>query len=144
MTVLLILVALPLSACAKQAENEATLVEPAKVETVQGTSLKRVVLVKKAAERIGIKTAPVRDLPRYGGDTQRKVVDYAAIVYDPDGATAVYTNPEPRVFVRKLVTVDYIEGGLAVLSDGPEVGTQVVVVGAQELLGVETGIGEFE
>ena len=35
-----------------------------------------------------------------------------------------------------------IEGDLAVLSDGPASGTAIVVVGAAELFGAETGIGK--
>jgi hypothetical protein len=72
---------------------------------------------------------------------QRKVVPYAAILYDTNGNTWVYTSPEPLVYVRHRVVVDYIEGELAVLSDGPGLGVAVVIVGATELNGAEL---EFE
>ena len=93
-------------------------------------------------DRIGIKTSTVREVARFGGDTTRRVVDYSAVVYEPKGDTAVYTNPEPLVFVRKPVKVEYIEGDVAVLSDGPPVGTAVVTVGTAELLGMEFGVGK--
>lgn len=141
---LLFIAALPLSACSQSTEATEADAQPAKVEKVKGTSLKRVVLTSKAAERIGIETALVREVSRFGGDTARKVVDYTAIVYDAEGNASVYTNPEPLVFVRQPITVDYIDADLVVISDGPPVGTAVVVVGAEELLGAETGIGEFE
>ena len=51
----------------------------------------------------------------------------------------MYANPEPLVFVRQPITIDYIEGDRAVLSDGPAPGTSVVMVGASELFGTEHG-----
>ena len=74
--------------------------------------------------------------------TPRQVVPYAAVLYDAKGDTWVYTNPNPLTFVRHPIHIDYIEGDLAVLSDGPAAGTAVVLVGAAELFGAETGIGK--
>jgi hypothetical protein len=54
----------------------------------------------------------------------------------------VYTNPSPLTFVRHAIHIDHIQGDLAVLSDGPPVGTALVIVGAAELFGAETGIGK--
>ena len=53
-----------------------------------------------------------------------------------------YTNPEPLLFIRAPIKIDYIDGDVAVLDDGPEVGTAVVTVGAAQLYGVEFGIGK--
>jgi len=72
----------------------------------------------------------------------RKVVPYAAVLYGVHGETWVYSNPEPLVFVRRPIVVDYIEGDQAILSEGPEVGTAVVTVGAAELFGTETGVSK--
>jgi hypothetical protein len=77
-----------------------------------------------------------------GNGTPRKVVPYAAVLYGVHGETWVYTNPEPLVFVRSPITIDYIEGDLAILSEGPEVGTAVVTLGAAELFGTETGVSK--
>lgn len=71
----------------------------------------------------------------------RQVIPYAAVLYDLNGDTFTYTSPEPLVFVRHPISIDYIEGDLAVLSDGPPSGTAVVTVGAAELYGTESGIG---
>jgi hypothetical protein len=142
--VLLILAALPLSACAKVAEEEAAAAEPAKVVKVEGTNLSRLVLTKKATERIGIKTAPVGEVQRFGGDTVRKVVDYSTLIYDAEGHAFVFTNPEPLVFVRLPITVDYIDGDRVVFSDGPPIGTAVVTVGVPELFGIDAGVGGNE
>ena len=77
-----------------------------------------------------------------GSDTQRSVVPYAAVLYGVHGETWVYTNPEPLVFIREPIVIDYIEGDLAVLSEGPEAGTAIVTVGAAELFGTETGVSK--
>jgi hypothetical protein len=212
--------------CSQRVDTPAA-VKPAKVEQVPGTNLKKVSLSPKAAERLGIKTTPVRDeqvearkrlvggevvkSPAAGvlvrvplspqdlnavavgqpasvrplagaadaksgmtarpvkadgkesllyavegatklapgervrvevslsGAGMRKVVPHGAVVYDAQGKTWVYANPEPLVFVRQPINIDYIEGDRAVLSDGPAPGTAVVIVGAAELFGAEHG-----
>ena len=139
---LLVLAALPLSGCAKVATATPTKPKPFKVEKPEGTSLTRLRIEQRVFDRIRIKTSTVRQVERFGGDTSRKVVDYSAVVYEPKGDTAVYTNPEPLVFVRQPVKVDYIEGDVAVLADGPPAGTAVVTVGTAELLGMEFGVGK--
>lgn len=137
---LLVLGALPLSGCAKTVTAAATKVEPFKLEKVDGSS--RLTLEQRAVDRIGIKTSQVREVSRFGGDTARRVVEYGAVVYDPKGDTSVYTNPKPLVFVRQAIKVEHIEGDLAVLSDGPPVGTAVVTIGSAELFGMEFGVGK--
>jgi hypothetical protein len=139
--ILLIIVCLQLSACVQTPASSARKEDgddtdaPAKVELLGGTDLNRVILSAEAAKRLDIQTTPVRDA-QVGG-TQRKVVPYSAVLYDLHGETWVYTNPEPLTFVRARISVDYIDGDLAVLSDGPPSGTAVVTVGASELYGTE-------
>ena len=82
------------------------------------------------------------ELPLTGSGTPRRVVPYAAVLYDAQGNTWVYTSPAPRTYVRHRISVDYIEGYLAVLSDGPPANTEVVTVGASLLLGTETRFGK--
>jgi hypothetical protein len=71
----------------------------------------------------------------------QKVIPYAAVIYDAAGNSWTYTNPEPLVFVRHPIVIEYIDGDLAALKEGPEVGTAVVTVGAPELMGVELNVG---
>lgn len=71
----------------------------------------------------------------------QKVIPYSAVMYDAQGATWVYTNPEPLAFVRQAIDIEYIHKNLAVLKDGPPTGTVIVSVGAAELMGVEQKIG---
>ncbi len=112
---------------------------PVKVEPIAGTNLKRLSLAQKTADRIAVKTAVVsQDQITSGGSTvMRKIVPYASVLYDTNNATWVYTSPEPLVFVRHEIAIDYIEGDRAVLSDGPAAGTAVVTSGASELFGTE-------
>jgi biotin carboxyl carrier protein len=72
---------------------------------------------------------------------ERLTIPYGALIYTPDGATWVYTSPEPLVYVRHRIKVDYIEGNLVVLSEGPPVGTAVVTDGSVELYGAEFKVG---
>jgi hypothetical protein len=148
MAVVLIIAGLPLSACGKTSAAAASKDHeddngPAKVEHLEETGLSRVILTAKAVERLDIKTALAGEVQvaRSPSGTYRKVVPYAAVLYDAHGDTWVYTNPEPQVYIRYQISVDYIDGDLAVLSDGPPAGTAVVTVGAAELFGTEFEIG---
>lgn len=93
-------------------------------------------LSSRALQRLDIKTAVVRRSE--DGET---VIPYAAVIYAADGATWVYTVLEPAEFLRHLIVIDRIDGDEAVLSDGPSPDTQVVTVGAAELLGTELDVG---
>ena len=138
----LLIVSLSISACTQQSDAEADTSaqdEPAVVEEVDGSEFSRVTLTAKAAERVGIETAEVQEEQVNGA--QRLIIPYAAVLYGPNGETWTYTNPEPLVFVRHLISVDSIEGDRAILTEGPPAGTTVVTVGAAELAGSEFGVG---
>lgn len=135
--VLLALAVIPLAGC-NRAEEEAAASgpEPAKVEPVEGSEdLHLVTLTSDAAKRIDVQTTEVRSR---GG---RTIVPYSAIVYETNGDTFVYTNPEGLSFVREQITVRTIEGDEVIVSKGPAVGTKVVTVGVAELFGAEHGVG---
>lgn len=125
---------LQLSACQRKSEME-NYVAPAHVEEIAGSELIRITLSENAMKRLGVKTTPVRMA------SGQKVVPYASVLYGLHGETMAYTNPKPLVFVRHAISVDYIDGDLAFLTDGPPVGTEVVTTGAAELFGVESGVG---
>jgi non-ribosomal peptide synthetase component F len=77
------------------------------------------------------------ELQLAGSDETRKVVPYGAVYYDGKGDAWVYVNTKPLTFERRRINVERVEGDLAVLSDGPSVGTPVVTVGAALLYGAE-------
>jgi hypothetical protein len=134
---LLALAALAPAGCSESARGgESEGDAAATVQQVDGTDLVRVTLAPGAAERLGLEMGVVGQVP--GGGT---VVPYAAVVYDPNGGTWVYTSPKDRTFVREPITVTNITGEEAFLSSGPAVGTQVVTVGTAELYGAEQEIG---
>jgi hypothetical protein len=139
MVVILIVAVALLSACGGSTEVPDK-VEPALVELIPGTEFNRVVLTEKAAQRLGIETAPVLEAEVNGA--QRVVIPYAAVIYGLNGETWAYTNPEPLTYRREPITVEYIEGDMAVLMDGLSVGAQVVTVGVAELYGTDTGVGK--
>lgn len=114
--------------------------EVAKVELIPGTTLNKVTLAPEATEKLGIKTAPVLELPVNG--VKHVAVLYSAVIYDANGAAFVYITPQPNVFQRVPVTVKDVGGDLAAVDGAPPVNTQVVSVGASELLGTETGVGD--
>ena len=118
-------------------------IEPATLERIEGTELSQVVLTAKAAERLDIQTAEVQaDPSNADAASPRTIVPYSSIMYDEHGNNFTYIAVEPLVFRRADIVVEYIEGQLVYLLDGPAVGTAVVTVGAAELYGVETGVGK--
>jgi hypothetical protein len=126
-----------LSARSDNSSDEAIAGEPAQVEPIEGTDLNRVTLTADAAKRLGIETATVARR-----ETGGRVVPYGAVLYDAEGQTFTYTSPEPLVFVRSPISVRYIKRGRAVISRGPPAGTEVVIVGSQELFGTEYEVEE--
>lgn len=139
LAVCVITAGLPLAGC-HQKPTAAARVKPAIVEHFEGSELARVTLTEHAAQRLRIETAPVRNVTTTRSG-RRNVVPYAAVLYDAQGDTWVYTSPESLKYVRHAITIDYIDGDLAVLSSGPSAGTTVVTVGALQLFGAEFEIG---
>lgn len=127
-------VAVPLTACASDSVPPPA-EEPAVVEEIPGSELSRITLSAKAAERLGIETAPVVQ------GVEQLTLPYAAILYDSEGKTWAYATPDENVFVRHEIVVDRIDGEVVFLAEGPPAGTAVVTTGAAELFGTETGVG---
>jgi hypothetical protein len=123
---------LPLAGCTEVETETATGYEPSKLQPVKGADdLQRVIFTEEGAKRVGLQTAPVRRA------TKHKVVPYAALIYDPEGKTYVYTSPKPLEYLRREVEVLRIEGNRVLLTRGPPRSTEVVTVGAAEVYGTE-------
>jgi hypothetical protein len=131
--IILVLLTLFLPGCSQPPVESPTGDAAASLEAVPGTDLSRVILNERAVGNIGLETATVSADPK----SKKLSVPYLAILYDSQGKTWVYTNPEPRVYVRSSVTVKRIDGQIARLADGPAPGTTVVTLGAEELFGAE-------
>lgn len=141
LVIALIVGAVAVSGCTSGSPAPAAKAEAAKVEPVAGTTMKRLTLTPRAVERLGIQTVEVRSFAGSGIGGGRTTVPYGAVLYDAHGATWTYTSPEPQVFLRHEITIDYIGGDEAVLTKGPPAGTRVVTVGAAELFGTEFDVG---
>ena len=77
------------------------------------------------------------ELQLTGEDGKQKAVPYSAVYYDAKGNAWVYVNTKPLTFERQRIVVDRVVGDMALLSEGPAVGTPVVTVGAALLYGAE-------
>jgi hypothetical protein len=122
---------------------------PASIEKAANGQPSTLHLSQKAVDRLGIQTTAVRTVNQGTGASvttstsagPRLSIPYSAVLYDPEGQTWVFTNPQPLVFMRAPIMIEHIQGDIAILSSGPPVGTLVVTVGAQVLYGTELGVG---
>jgi hypothetical protein len=131
----LIIACLVLTACSEVESATVSGYQPSKVQPEAGTdSAVRVTFTQEGADRTGLETAPVRRSGTFS------VVPYAAVIYDPQGLTYVYSRVEPLAFVRVQVVIERVEGNAVLLSKGPGVGTEVVTVGSLQVYGTELGI----
>ena len=105
--------------------------EPAKLEPINGTDIQRVRFSAEGAKRVGLRTAAIRQ------NGERKVIPFAAVIYDTEGNAYTYTSPERLTFVRQEIEIHHVDGDRAVLSDGPPAGTKIVTVGTAEVYGTE-------
>lgn len=141
MAIAALIVALQLVAC-QQKESHYEHIEPAHLEHIEGSMLSKLTLTEKAVERIGVQTALVaEEMIAHSAPQLMPVVPYSALIYDAEARVWVYTNPEPRTYLRHEVKVDFIKDGKAVLLEGPPVGAIVVTQGAAELYGAEYEVG---
>ncbi len=129
------LVALTITACSEVEEpsGDDDFV-PATVTTADPSSAPTVKFTDEAAQRVDLTMSTV------AGREGALVIEYAALIYDKQGKTWVYTAPEPLTFLRAKVVVARIDGNRVTLSDGPPPGTKVVTQGVTEVYGAELGM----
>jgi|SRR5215472_10965028 len=124
-----------LAGCGSAPSGTAPQVPPARMERIGHSQTPSVVLTPLGARRIGIETAQaVADGPLI-------VIPYSALLYEPDGQTAVYVKVSALVYTRRFVTVSTVNGNKVMLTGGLQSGTEVVSRGGEELLGVQNGVG---
>jgi preprotein translocase subunit SecF len=121
--------------CGSSAPTDSSQAPPARMEHVGHNKALSVVLTPLGAERIGLKVAAA------AASGTQVTVPYSALLYEPNGQTAVYTRISSLVFTRQFVAVASINGDRVVLNSGVKPGTDVVTQGGEELLGVQNGIG---
>lgn len=126
-----------LAACGSQSPSRPQQ-PPARVEKAGSRGVPSVVLSPAGASRLGVQTATV--IPAVSSGTVM-TIPYAALLYEPDGTTVVYTVTGVRTYTRQPIVVSKIVGNVVYLSSGLTAGTEVVTGGAEELLGVQDGVG---
>lgn len=94
-----------------------------------------VVLTPLGLSRVGLQTATATAAGK------QTIVPQGALLYEPNGQAAVYTKTSALVYTIKFITVATINGNSVVVSQGLAPGTVVVTQGAEELLGVQNGVG---
>jgi hypothetical protein len=125
------------------ASNETNSETAVTVESAGEDQPARLTISEHAEQRLGIRTEPVRPIAgQANGATE--VISYSAVVYDADGKSWAFSAPSPRTYIRVPIVISSITGKTVQLKSGPPVGTQVVVVGAPELVGAEAGISGEE
>ena len=129
--VMLVFAGLLLSACGANTAAPEKIV-PSKLEPIERTDLSKVILTEKAAERIGVETV----------SASGTAVPYAAVIYDIEGNTWIYTSPEPLTFVREPIVIDHIEGDTVFLAESLPGELNVVTIGVAEIYGTETGVSK--
>jgi hypothetical protein len=102
-----------------------------------------VVLTPLGAQRIALRTGQATVVKGTAAPGGQVAVPYDALVYEPSGEPAVYVATGTLTYTRYLVPVTVIAGQTVYLKPGilPANAT-VVTQGAEELLGVQNGVGE--
>ena len=98
-----------------------------------------VTFTKLGAERADVATTPVK-----GADGHSEL-PYAALLYNSDGSTFVYTATGPRTYVYTPIHLRKIVGETLYFTDGPKPGTPVVTSGVPQVHGadIELEFGEI-
>jgi hypothetical protein len=109
----------------------------APVEDAKRAMLSLHYVLPEASHNMASSTRVRVELQLEGSEDKQKVVPYNALYYDAKGQPWVYVSTQPLTYERQRVTVQRVVGQVAVVSDGPPVGTQVVTVGASLLYGTE-------
>ena len=122
-----------LAACGPTATSGVREVPPARMERI-GPNLS-VALTPLGAARVGLQTASAT------ASGKATIVPVQALLYEPNGQAAVYTKTGALAYTIQFITVAAINGGQVVVSHGLAPGTVVVTQGAEELLGVQNGVG---
>ena len=124
-----------LASCAPAVSSSAPQPPPARMEHIGSGDALSVVVTPLGARRIGIKTAAAV------ARGSLVVIPYGALLYEPNGQTAVYVKLSALVYTRRFVSVSGINGNSVLLTGGLRPGTEVVIQGGEELLGVQNGVG---
>ncbi len=124
-----------LSGCNEIESPPASSYHPAELSEPGPQGVREVTFTEDAARRVGLQTALV------AASGQGVVIPYAALIYDKQGKSWVYTVTKPLTYLRVSVVVkEEVGEDKMALSAGPPAGTEVVTQGATEVYGAELGM----
>ena len=124
-----------LSGCNEIEPAPASSYHPAELSSPDPRGVREVSFTEDAARRVGLQTSRVT---ASGPDL---VVPYAALIYDKQGKSWVYSVTRPLTYLRVSVVVkEEVDEDSMALSAGPPAGTEVVTRGATEVYGAELGM----
>jgi hypothetical protein len=123
------------AACAGAApdeEEEAELFQTKLVELKDHPGHHSITFSTTGAERADVGTTPVT-----GSDSERKL-PYAALLYNGDGSTFVYTATGPRTYRYTPIHLEkVVDSTTIVFTEGPKPGTPVVTSGVPQVHGAD-------
>ena len=120
-----------LVACADH--PKAKKINPASIEQSQDGGTAKLILTDQAVKRLGIVSENLRassEVPR------------SSLLYDIRGGAWVYTDLGNSTYQRVEIKVSRVRGDLLEIKNRLSTATRVVIVGAAELYGTESGIGK--
>ena len=134
MAALLVAGGLAVAGCSAAQGGEGAPVKVASVSTQAAGVPGIVTLADAAVQRLGLTTAPVTARPGGTG------VPYGTLVFGPTDRRGCSSRRHPELPARPRPGRRHHRRRGAGFTSGPPVGTDVVTVGAAELVGVEIGI----
>jgi hypothetical protein len=123
-----------LAGCGQAQGADKAAAEVASVDLPQDGGPGLITLSGAAEKRLDVRTAAVTQGPA------GPVIPYAAVVYEADGSSWAFVRTEALTYQRAPIAISGITGDQVTLTSGPPAGTEVVIMGAAELVGVEIGI----
>jgi predicted small lipoprotein YifL len=133
---LMVVIGAALAGCGSSGEP---LIPPSsKLVPVRGNPAGKIVLTAQGAQHLGLETASVRGVAAPAA--AKTVIPFVSVVYAPSGQTYAFTSQGPLTFTEVPIKIDRISGDAVYLLKGPQAGSKVVTVGAEELFGVQTGV----
>lgn len=112
-------------------EEEVPLVQTKLTDLKQYPGHHIIQFTKLGASRVGLATSPVTGTP------EERVAPYAALLYEPDGSTFVYTSPKVRTYRYTPIKVSRIVGNRIYFTGGPKPGDRVVTSGLPQVYGAD-------
>jgi multidrug efflux pump subunit AcrA (membrane-fusion protein) len=133
----LLISSLGVSSCSQHASSYQK-IQPAQVERASHTDgVPKLTLTADARRRLGIES---RAFPK--DRDANSTIPTSALIYDTQGSEWVFVESQPFQFHREKIRVLQTNGGQIQIHSGFGAETPIVIQGAAELNGTESGVGK--